>query len=42
MVGYQAERTLGRRLQDGAKTVKVLGKQVDVKVKIRMLHGYSA
>lgn len=41
-VGYQAVGTLGRIIQDGAKKVKLLGKEVEIKAKIQTISGYSA
>ncbi len=41
-VGYQAENTLGRRLIDGAKKVKVFGDEFTVRARIAMTHGFSA
>ena len=40
-VGYQAAGTLGRIIYDGAKQVKILGEEVDVKAEIRLLQGVS-
>jgi metallo-beta-lactamase family protein len=42
LVGYQAARSLGRQLQDGAKTVHILGDVVPVLANVLMLSGYSA
>ena len=41
-VGYQAENTLGRRLLDGAKTIKVFGDEYTVRAQIEIAHGFSA
>ena len=40
-VGYQAEGSLGRRLQDGAKNVKLFGEEIAVHAQIATLHGTS-
>ena len=40
-VGYQAENSLGRRLQDGAKTVRLFGEDIAVHAEIASLHGTS-
>lgn len=40
-VGYQAEGTLGRRLVEGEKNVKVLGEEIVVNAEIHQLHGLS-
>lgn len=40
-VGYQAENSLGRRLQDGAKTVRLFGEDIAVHAEITSLHGTS-
>jgi metallo-beta-lactamase family protein len=41
-VGYQAGGTLGRRVADGQKQVKVLGQWVPVRAKIEKIGGFSA
>jgi metallo-beta-lactamase family protein len=41
-VGYQAVGTLGRQIIDGAKTVRILGEQRQVKARITRVHGFSA
>jgi len=40
-VGYQAEGSLGRKLQDGAKSVKLFGEEIAVNATIATLHGTS-
>jgi metallo-beta-lactamase family protein len=42
IVGFQAEHTLGRRIQDGANPVKVLGDEYPVRAEIETIGGYSA
>ena len=41
-VGYQAEGSLGRRLVEGIKRVRVMGEEVAVKAQIQVLNGFSA
>ncbi|MBX3145179.1 MAG: MBL fold metallo-hydrolase [Gemmatimonadales bacterium] len=41
-IGFQAEHTLGRRLQDGATEVKVFGETVVRRAEIETIGGYSA
>lgn len=42
LVGYQAEGTRGRRLLDGEPKIKLLGKYIEVKAKIKQLQGLSS
>jgi metallo-beta-lactamase family protein len=42
MVGHQAEGTLGRRLQDGAKKVKIFGLEHEVWAKVETMHAFSS
>jgi metallo-beta-lactamase family protein len=41
-VGYIPPQTLGRRLQDGIKHVRILDRWYDVKCQVRTIHGLSA
>ncbi len=40
-VGYQAEGSMGRKLQDGAKSVKLFGEEIAVNAQIATLKGTS-
>jgi metallo-beta-lactamase family protein len=41
LVGYQANGTLGRFLQDGTKSVRIQGDEIKVAARIRMIDEYS-
>lgn len=41
-VGFQAQGTLGRRLIDGAHTVRIHGDDIEVKAQLHTLGGFSA
>ncbi|MBI5913211.1 MBL fold metallo-hydrolase [Candidatus Azambacteria bacterium] len=42
IIGYQIKGSLGRRLLDGEKTVRIHGDEVTVRARIRQISGYSA
>ena len=42
IVGYQADRTIGRALVNGAKTLRILGQETEVRAKVHTLGGLSA
>ena len=41
-VSFQAENTLGRKLLSGARRVKILGEEYDVRARVVSIEGYSA
>lgn len=41
-VGFQAEHTLGRRIQEGQTSVKIFGEMVDRRAEVETIGGYSA
>ncbi len=41
-VGFQAEHTLGRRIQEGADPVRILGDEYPVRAEVESISGYSA
>ncbi|MGB6607979.1 MAG: MBL fold metallo-hydrolase RNA specificity domain-containing protein, partial [Atribacterota bacterium] len=40
-VGYQAEGTLGRKIKEGEKVVKIFGEEIQVNAEIHSLEGFS-
>jgi len=42
IVGYQSPESLGRRLVDGDKVIKIFGEKIAVKAKVHTLGGFSA
>lgn len=41
-VGYQADGTRGRMIQDGAKEIELFGEKIPVRCEVRTISGYSA
>jgi metallo-beta-lactamase family protein len=41
-VGFQAEHTLGRRIQEGARQVKIFGDVYEARAEVETIGGYSA
>jgi len=41
-VGFQAEGTPGRRIVDGAKTIRIFGEDISIKAKVFTINGFSA
>jgi metallo-beta-lactamase family protein len=42
ITGFQAQGTLGRRLVDGAKSVRLFGEEIPVNASVHTLNGFSA
>lgn len=42
IVGYQAERTIGRQLFDGAEMVEIFGKEIPVRATVKAVGAWSA
>lgn len=41
-IGYQVRGTLGRKIKDGEKLVRIMGQEVQVNAEVREITGYSA
>ncbi len=41
-IGYQGEGTLGRHIQDGVRTAKIDGQEIEVRCRVRSISGFSA
>ena len=41
-IGYQGEGTLGRHLQNGGKTARIDGQEIQVRCRVRSISGFSA
>lgn len=42
VVGFMAEHTLGRRIVEGQRTIKVFGSEIPLRAKVEVIGGYSA
>ncbi|QQG42612.1 MAG: MBL fold metallo-hydrolase [Candidatus Giovannonibacteria bacterium] len=42
IVSYQAPGSLGRRIEDGAKSVEIFGEEIPVRCRVEVISGYSA
>lgn len=42
IVSFQAENTLGRRIQEGERRVRIFGEEYDVRARVASIEGYSA
>jgi len=41
-IGYQGQGTLGRHIQDGGKTARIDGQEIEVRCRVRVISGFSA
>ncbi len=41
-IGYQGEGTLGRHLQDGGRSARIDGQEIEVRCRVRVISGFSA
>jgi len=41
-IGYQGEGTLGRHIQDGGRTARIDGQEIEVRCRVRSISGFSA
>ena len=41
LVGFMAENTLGRRIEDGVKTIKLYGEEYPVRAEVKKISGFS-
>jgi metallo-beta-lactamase family protein len=42
IVGFQAQNTLGRRIMDGAKRIRIFDEELQVRARVETIEGYSA
>ena len=42
IVGFQAEHTLGRRIVERQRVLRILGEEVELRARVEVLNGYSA
>jgi metallo-beta-lactamase family protein len=42
IVSFQAENTLGRRIKEGERRVRIFGEEYDVRARVESIEGYSA
>ncbi|MDQ2690371.1 MAG: MBL fold metallo-hydrolase, partial [Chloroflexota bacterium] len=41
-IGYQGEGTLGRHIQDGGRTARIDGEEIEIRCRVRSISGFSA